>query len=137
MASIQKGLFTLIIWTVALIVPDSGRTEMHIDQNGNSQSKISWSAPTENVDGTPINYELSYNLYINGINSLVLPGTLNQDGKFEAELGVIAALDAIGTYVLTLTAFNVDTPAIESAESNSVTVITVAVPLEPADLSLE
>lgn len=108
-----------------------------LTRDGVAVTKLEWTAPTENTDGTPIDYELSYNLYIDGVNTIALPGTLNPDGSFMALLADIAALAAPATYVLTLTAFSVAEPGLESVESSSITIIRRALPLAPSDVDTD
>jgi hypothetical protein len=105
---------------------------------------LSWLAPTENVDGTPINYALTYQLYINGAATMVFPGSLNPDGKYEFPLADVPALQESGSYTLELTAFKegVDleqNPLMESEKSNSILIMTVVVirPKGPSDFSTE
>lgn len=95
---------------------------------------LSWLAPTLNSDGTPIDYPLGYNLYIDGVVNSALPATLNPAGRFEFPLDGVSALAASGTYQLTVTAFNTDDPFAESAESNPVSIISFGIPESPTDL---
>jgi hypothetical protein len=105
---------------------------------------LSWLAPTENTDGTPIDYSLTYQLYINGAATMVFPGTLNPDGKYTFLLQDVPALQEEGSYTIELTAFRegVDLsefPELESDKSGSIIVTTVLVirPKGPSDFSTE
>jgi hypothetical protein len=105
---------------------------------------LAWLAPTQNVDGTDIDYALTYRLYVDAAPVSTFPGSLNPQGRYTYPLADVAALQAAGEYVLTLTAFpeGVDLeaePGQESDESNAVTltVVVVRVPKGPTDLSLE
>lgn len=115
---------------------------MFRDADGNPKTKLAWQAPTENEDGTPIDYALAFNLYIGDAPTatVALPGTLNQDGSYTAELTDIAALQSIDAGVqvsLTLTAFETDDPERESEKSDPVLLMRViADPKAPADVSL-
>ena len=102
---------------------------------------LSWLAPTQNTDGTAIDYELSYRLYVDAQPVMTLPGTLNPDGRYSFPLADVPALEEPGVYELTLTAFpqGVDLelePERESGESNAllITTVVVTVPKEPSDL---
>ena len=106
--------------------------------------QITWTAPIENVDGSPIDYALTYRLYIDDIPTMTFPGSLNETGVYSFPLADVGAIQAPGTIKLELTAFpeGVDLeqePERESAKSNSIQVLVAAVlvPKEPADLSTE
>jgi hypothetical protein len=101
--------------------------------------KITWSAPTQNTDGTPIVESLNYRLVVDGVDFLDFPGTLNPDGKFEQEL---APLNLPANQVLTLALkafYGVgDQPGLVSAPSGSIEVILgVAAPEAPFGLAAE
>lgn len=105
---------------------------------------LTWLAPTLNVDGSDIDYALTYRLYVDAAPVSTFPGSLNPDGRYQYPLADVAALDAAGEYVLTLTAFPEGTdldakPELESDQSNAITIsaVLVRVPKEPADLSTE
>lgn len=70
-------------------------------KNGVPHTKLMWTAPTHNMDGSPIDYELAYELqeHDNGIASF--PGTLNADGRYEINIADLPPL-AIGTHFLPL-----------------------------------
>jgi len=109
----------------------------YIRQDGNAITNLTWTAPTENTDGSPIDYELAYNLYIDGVQALAFPGTLNPDGRYSFAAADVPQLQEPGTYELTLTAFNTNVPDIESDPSNALTLTVVAVPLAPTAFSAE
>lgn len=105
---------------------------------------LTWTAPTENTDGTAIEYALTYRLYLEDVPVMTLPGTLNETGLYSFPLEDVAAITEAGLYTFELTAFpeGVDLdqePERESARSNAIQIMAVAtlVPKEPADLSTE
>lgn len=102
---------------------------------------LSWLAPTQNVDGTDIDYALSYRLYVDATPVMTFPGTLNPDGRYQFPLADVPAISEPGTYTLKLTAFpdGVDLeqePERESDPSNelAVTTLVIVVPKGPSDL---
>lgn len=102
---------------------------------------LSWLAPTQNVDGTDIDYALTYRLYVDAQPVMTFPGTLNPDGRYQFPLADVAALSSEGAHELTLTAFpeGIDLeaePERESDPSNAITITTVVivVPKGPSDL---
>lgn len=102
---------------------------------------LSWLAPTQNVDGTDIDYSLSYRLYVDSLPVMTFPGTLNPDGRYQFALADVPALGSEGVYELKLTAFPEGTdldikPELESDPSNaiSITTIVVIIPKGPSDL---
>ena len=87
--------------------------------------KLSWKAPTENTDGTPIAGALSYTLGVmtdTGVFSDVasFPGSLNPDGTYEALFADMPAFGT-GTVELALKAFYVEQPELVSDWSSSIT----------------
>ncbi|UCE39321.1 MAG: hypothetical protein JSW00_08910 [Thermoplasmata archaeon] len=105
---------------------------------------LTWLAPTQNVDGSDIDYALTYRLYVDAAPVSTFPGSLNPDGRYQYPLADVAALSVPGEYALTLTAFPEGTdletkPELESDQSNAITItaILVRVPKEPTDLSTE
>lgn len=105
---------------------------------------LTWTAPTENTDGTAIEYALTYRLYLDDVPVMTFPGTLNETGLYSFPLEDVAAITEAGLYTFELTAFpeGVDLdqePERESARSNAIQIMAVAtlVPKEPADLSTE
>ena len=87
---------------------------------GANPANLKWRAPTENVDGTPIQGPLNYNLYRSDSEPVskasgvffVLVGTLQADGTYEAPLGQFPG----GRNVIAITA--VDAEGDESELSN-------------------
>ena len=89
-------------------------------EKGKNPTDFSWTAPTENVDGSPVNGPLNYNLYRSDSEAItksdffyVVVGTLQQDGTYRAPLDQFPE----GRNVIVLTA--VDADGDESAFSNS------------------
>ena len=106
--------------------------------------QLTWTAPTENTDGSPIDYALTYRLYMDDAPIMTFPGTLNETGTYSFPLADVGAIQAAGQYTFELTAFpeGVDLeqePERESGKSNAIVIIAavVLVPKEPADLSTE
>lgn len=83
--------------------------------------KITWTAPTQNVDGTPIDYALAYRLYVDGSPVADFPGSLNTDGRYEMLYADVPAI-GLGSHAITMTAFRQDIPELESDQSNVVEV---------------
>lgn len=147
MARITSVLFTLTIClvTTGAFAQQSGPTMLIFKNSQNAiVENLTWSAPTENTDGTAIDYALTYQLYIDDQATSTFPGTLNETGLYSYRLADVAALAAPGSYSLTLTAFpeGVDLatePERESDPSNAIviTAIEVVRPKNPADLSTE
>ena len=100
---------------------------------------LSWTAPTENIDGTPIDYELAYDMGIGPVGGpyevrSTFPGTLNPDGMYEADLPALNLEDGV-EFGLVLRAFNVDLPEAPSAWTDEVEVLfTGKLPNAPAGL---
>lgn len=104
--------------------------------------ELSWTAPTENTDGTPIDYALAYELgwridpaaAFEPVASF--PGQLNPDGSYRAD---IPAFNFPGDQVfqLALNAFRQDAPQLKSDWSNAIEVlISGKVPLAPASFDV-
>jgi hypothetical protein len=96
---------------------------------------LSWLAPTENVDGSAIDYELNYVLYVNGTACLTVQVT-------EYQLAALSCIAGPGQYQLAVSAYprHVDlatNPEVESDLSNTITIKAEEVkrPKAPADLS--
>ncbi len=92
-----------------------------------SRTELNWQAPTTNVDGTPIDYPLDYELgardSANGpdgdITAMVtIVGTLQPDETYVAPIDQMEF--GLGSYDLALRAINRDEPEHVSAWSNTV-----------------
>lgn len=97
--------------------------------------ELKWTAPTQNTDGSPITQQLTYNLYIDGVNTLGFPGTLNQDGRYSFPLADVGAMQSDGTYELYLTA--VDEDGDESDPSNSISIQQITRTNPPVNFTAE
>jgi len=83
-------------------------------EKGVNPESISWQAPTQNTDGSPVKGPLTYNLYRADNEAdlvrdpanyfLALPGSLNPDGNYEAALPDFPE----GRHVIALTAVDID-----------------------------
>jgi len=90
-------------------------------EKGVNPTSFSWQAPTENVDGSPVNGPLNYNLYRSSTEVVnpdtdffyVVVGTLQTEGVYSAPLDQFPE----GRHVIALTA--VDADGDESALSNT------------------
>lgn len=104
--------------------------------------KFVWEAPTKNKDGTPIKYELEYELGLVGddakIRSLmVVPGQLREnDGRYEAPIAD-AGLD-YGVHKAVIRSFNKATPDKVSQWSEPVEfVLSEEVPKTPVGFTVK
>lgn len=100
---------------------------------------LSWQAPTTNVDGTPIDYELDYELGVvdNGVTTakLVIPAQLNETGAYEAAIANMGF--AYGEHTVALRTFAKDDPARKSAWSNSVNfILSRRIPSAPTNVAV-
>lgn len=95
-------------------------------------ARITWDAPTTYENGTPLppSAILSYNLYLDGVNTLSFPGVLNPDGSFSHEFDLPP-----GTYNVELTAVDTST-GLESAKSNTRVLNVPFAPASPTLLSV-
>ena len=94
--------------------------------------EFSWTAPTQNTDGSPIVGELSYRMNLDGSPFLDFPGTLNPDGRYYQVTDNMNLPD--GAHVVTLQAFYVDSPELISDPSNALDIIVgVTQPEVPLD----
>lgn len=94
---------------------------MYQDDQGNPRTSISWNAPTQNTDGSPITDQLTYNLYVDNVNTASFPGTLNPDGKYSFLLADLPVISQPGSYQFELTAQ--DESGDESDRSNAITIV--------------
>lgn len=104
-------------------------------EDGTLTTKLRWTAPTENTDGSPIDYSLAYNLYVDGALFSSFPGSLNPDGKYETDIAPLGL--AKGTHTLSLSAFDTAKPERESVRSNSIQIEVFVVPKPPMAFSAE
>lgn len=81
---------------------------------------IRWQAPTQNVDGSLIDYELAYELYVDAEPVATFPGRLNPDGTYEQDVVDLFPDTTFAAYDVALKAFRVDQPEEKSALSNVV-----------------
>lgn len=101
-----------------------------------NKTKFTWQAPTENTDGTAIDYPLDYELGV-AVDTIyqpvsVFPGTLNPDGTYEALIANFAAFDAFGTYEVVLRAINRNNPtAISDWSAPLVFTLSAEIPTAP------
>ena len=101
-------------------------------------TKLSWKAPTTNVDGTPITYALEYEVGVvqtdGSISPLmVVPSQLQTDVGYEAPIADLQ-LD-YGTYEIALRTFAKDNPQRVSDWSNPVEfAISQEIPSAPLEL---
>lgn len=123
--------------------PKHSETDPTDNATGNKQVKINptrirWVAPTENIDGTPIDYQLAYNLYVNDALTASFPGTLNPTGEYQFLFEELATpLPKEQTHEIALTAFSTDNPARESEKTPAIEVIFYGIPKAPFDLVAE
>lgn len=101
--------------------------------------KLSWEAPTTNVDGTPIDYEVDYELGIevNGVINpfLVVPAQLNELGGYEAPIADMGF--DYGEHVVALRTFAKNDPTRKSVWSNTVNfIMSRRIPKAPTSLSV-
>lgn len=100
---------------------------------------MSWTAPTTNVDGTPITYELEYEVGLLTADQgdyepiVTIPGTLRTDERYEAPIADLELL--AGEHVMALRSFAKDDPEWMSEWSEPVTfAISDEIPNAPLDL---
>ena len=81
---------------------------------------LSWKAPTENEDNTPIDYELGYEVGVKAGDTFMpiyaTPGSLNPDGNYEAPIEAMNFQD--GVHTIAMRAFRADSPSVMSKWSN-------------------
>jgi len=101
---------------------------------------LSWTAPTENVDGSPIDYPLAYTLGIGDPGGpytevASFPGALNPDGMYEAPLPDFDFPEDV-VQAIVLRAFNTQQPDVQSAWTNEVEIfVTGKLPNAPTGFS--
>lgn len=109
---------------------------MFFRADGTPVENLSWQAPTENTDGSPIEQSLTYNLYsatvadpTEAVAVSSFPGVLNPDGSYTTPLADTAAFDTDGEYFLWLTAVDEDDD--ESDFSNGISIVRRQSPNSP------
>lgn len=101
-----------------------------------------WTAPTKNVDGTPITYSLDYDFEareVGGTFAVIFttPGHLNPDGKYTAPISDMPFFELGKSYEVGLVAVNHAAPADRSVRSNTVSFTLVdTTPQPPLDFSV-
>lgn len=93
--------------------------------------EFSWTAPTQNTDGSDIVGNLSYTLTLDGEDFLSFPGALNPDGKFYESTENMNLPD--GASSVALKAFDIDKPNLVSKPSGVLEIIVGVVPEAPLD----
>jgi len=86
-------------------------------------SVLSWTALTTNIDGTPIQYDLEYEVGLMDANQvvrplMVIPAQLQTGNDYEAPIDALGL--ANGTYQIALRTFAKDNPKRVSTWSNPV-----------------
>lgn len=100
--------------------------------------RIFWNAPTTNVDGSAIDYELAYNLYVDGAGPVAsFPGTLNPNGEYEFLFADLPTFPKNQVLTIALSAFSTANPTRESVPSTSVEVEFVGIPSAPFNVAVE
>ena len=99
-------------------------------------TKLNWTAPTTNTDGSLIIEALNYTLGVSDgatfIEVISFPGSLNPGGEYEVTIQDTALTD--GTHTIALAAFVVSAPDIKSDWSNAIDILLVGVPASPLGL---
>lgn len=99
---------------------------------------MSWTAPTTNVDGTEIDYELEYEVGVYTEDAqdfepvVTMPGQLQIDGRYTAPIAMLSLVE--GEQTIALRSFAKDQPELKSEWSQSVTFVVAAVPSAPLEL---
>ena len=107
-----------------------------------SRDELHWQAPTQNVDGTPIDYDLDYELGVLSTTlseseptpTLTVIGNLQEDGTYRAPLQLMSF--EVGVYALYLRAINRDAPENVSGWSNSIGLVVSPNPIPAAPVLL-
>lgn len=98
--------------------------------------EITWTAPTENTDGSPITEPLNYTLGVHDgtdfVEQLSFPGSLNTDGRYTAPIDGLNLPP--GATTIALLAFYVDAPDAKSAWSGSLDILLGVQPNAPFGL---
>ena len=100
-----------------------------------SRDRLEWQAPTENIDGTAIDYDLDYELGLTTtaggplVATTTFPGTLNPDGTYYADL--TSMVFPIGDLELGLRVINRDDPTRVSDWSNRLPLVVTGAPPRP------
>lgn len=103
-----------------------------------------WTAPTKNVDGTDINYELVYGFEARIAGAqvpfeqvYVTPGSLNPDGQYTAPLSDMPYFELGKSYEVGLRAIQKDDTTNFSARTNTLTfTVTDKTPQPPLAFSV-
>lgn len=100
---------------------------------------LSWQAPTTNVDGTPIDYELEYEVGIASENTegdyaplATIPGQLRENETYEAPISDLPL--EYGEHTIALRSFEKAMPERVSQWSEPVTFMLETVPSAPLEL---
>lgn len=97
---------------------------------------LSWKAPTTNLDGTPIDYELEYEVGADDgkayVPLMTIPGQLRQNENYEAPISDLL-LD-YGEHTIALRSFDKSMPDRMSEWSEPVTFTLATVPSRPLEL---
>jgi hypothetical protein len=107
-----------------------------------NKTKFTWIAPTENTDGTLIDYSLAYELGVQDAQDelqaiSVFPGTLNPDGNYSALLSEFPVFNDFKQYTISLRSINtVNSASSDWAASISFT-LSAEVPKPPLALAAE
>lgn len=97
-------------------------------------TRMTYRMPTQRVDATPIDGPLAANFYVDSVNILAMPGSLNPGGEYTVLFADLGWQPTPGTtHVLYLTALEGD---LESAPSASVEVRFVGEPSPPTFLDV-
>lgn len=107
-----------------------------------NHNKFQWTAPTKNTDGTDITYALDYAFWANKVGDeptevFTTPGSLNEDGKYEAPIADMPFFEAGNRYEVRLQAVDHRDAANRSALTNPLTfTLSNEVPEAPLDFSV-
>lgn len=97
---------------------------------------LSWTAPTTNVDGSPITGTLEYEVGVKAGTTFeptaVIPGQLQPDERYQAPIGELALPK--GDHTIALRTFTKEQPGVKSDWSESVTFSIAGVPMPPLEL---